>query len=149
MFVYGQQPERTIITEPPISVSLEPGQQSVMFHCIAISDASTPEIEYSWLYDGELLPNDYRDPWWEVLSNSSLLLHVARVTTDTWHVFGEYTCVASNGYSRDMASAFLNPPMVASSTPLVGDELSSSLAQNVWHFLFPFLACFITKIQNG
>ena len=52
---------------------------------------------------------------------------------------------------------------------IVGDELSSSLAQNVknnltvensaqygsfkeknvWHFLFSFLTCFIFKIQNG
>ena len=90
----------TSIVSGPESVSLVVGG-TITFSCSATSDPSTP-VQISWEFDGSPL-NPSTGKY--TMSSGSLTISDAQPSDE-----GTYTCVATNGYSTDSASADLLTP---------------------------------------
>ena len=90
-------PVQTLITVPPMYQYFTVGQ-SLTLACESSSDPSTP-VSLTWLFDGVQIiydSNIYQD------SNGYLQIVSAEESNG-----GNYTCVASNGYSSAEADAQL------------------------------------------
>lgn len=81
--------------------------QDMVFTCEAKSDPSTP-VEYSWLWNGS--PIQYEPGRVQQNEDGSLRLITKNEDDGGKHFEGDYTCIASNGYSQVTAVASLSAP---------------------------------------
>ena len=116
---------RTILTVVPQNQELEYGNE-VIWPCTATSDDSTPII-IEWEQDG--FPIVYELGRIEKIKDNSLKLITENDDDEGASFEGEYTCIATNGYSTAKASAFLILPPGAASVQ------GASMAYLWWVFL--------------
>ncbi len=95
-----------MILEGPENVTLT-HHQDVRFDCVAQSDPSTP-VTYRWLLNGATIQPGSSSFILE--PNNSLRILTEDGADGGEKYVGEYTCVATNGYSEDRRQASLFQP---------------------------------------
>lgn len=92
-----------MITRGPQTKILVP-HKDVIFSCLASSDPLTP-VSYRWLFNGMTI---FNQPGRTEHDGYGTLRIITRNDCDGGRSFaGNFTCIATNGYSHDSASALL------------------------------------------
>ena len=133
--------EHTVILEGPENVTLT-HYQDVRFDCVAQSDPSTP-VTYRWLLNGAAIQPGSSSLVLE--PNNSLRILTEDEADGGEEYVGEYTCVASNGYSEDRRRASLFSPK---GTVIPTGNIRVKVAKIIKPVIFRLCALFVRKDQE-